>query len=55
LATSLNLLPNLERKLDVRNLTASLLRYAQSPQFAPTAQVPAEQFLSLFSPRPKTE
>jgi hypothetical protein len=52
LATSLNLLPNLDAKLDVRNLAASFLRYAQSEKSAPAAQVPAADFLRLFSPRP---
>jgi hypothetical protein len=53
LATSLNLLPNLEKKLDVRNLTASMMHYVQSEKFAPTAQVPKAEFLRLFSPRPE--
>ena len=55
LATSLNLLTNLNQKLEVRNLTASLMRYAQSEQFAPTAQVPEAEFVRLFSPRPETK
>ena len=53
LVTSLNLLPNLEKKLDVRNLTAALMNYVLSDEFAPTAQVPEKEFLRLFSPRPK--
>jgi len=53
LVTSLNLRTNLNQKLDVRNLTASLMRYAQSEQFAPTAQVPEAEFVRLFSPRPE--
>jgi hypothetical protein len=53
LATSLNLLPNLETELDVRNLTASLLNYVQGEKFAPTAQVPETEFVRLFSPRPE--
>jgi len=55
LVTSLNLLPNEELKLDVRNLTASLMNYVQGDRFAPGAQVPEEEFLRLFSPRPKSE
>ena len=55
LATSLNLLPNLEKKLDVRNLMASLLSYAQSERFTPTAQVPESEFLRLFTLRPEPE
>lgn len=53
LATSLNLLPNLEKKLDVRNLMASMMNYLQGEQFAPTAQVPEAEFVRLFSPRPE--
>ena len=53
LVTSLNLRTNLNQKLDVRNLTASLIRYVQSEQFAPTAQVPEAEFVRLFSPRPE--
>lgn len=53
LATSFNVLTNLDQKLDVRNLTASLMRYAQSEKFAPGTRVPAAEFLRLFSPRPE--
>ena len=53
LATSLNLLPNLEKKLDVRNLMASMMTHAQSDIFAPSANVPESEFLRLFSPRPE--
>jgi hypothetical protein len=51
LVTSLNLIPNLDH-LEVRNLMASLLRYASSSRFTPRAQVPREEFLRLFQPRP---
>jgi len=51
LATSLNILTNLNQKLDVRNLTASLMRYAESENFAPSAQVPEAEFVRLFSTR----
>jgi hypothetical protein len=53
LVTSLNILTNLNQKLDVRSLTASLMRYAQSENFAPRAQVPETEFVRLFSPRPE--
>jgi beta-galactosidase len=52
LVNSFNLLPNL-KKLEVRNLTASLLHYVQSEKFAPSAQVPQAEFVRLFSPRPE--
>ena len=52
LVTSLNLLPNLDKKLEVRNLMASLLHYGLSDQFAPGAQVPKAEFERLFQPRP---
>jgi hypothetical protein len=55
LATSLNLLPNLETKLDVRNLAASMMNYVQSEKFAPTAQVPEAEFVRLFVPRPESK
>jgi hypothetical protein len=53
LVTSLNLQTNLDQKLDVRNLIASLMRYAQSEKFAPNARVPELEFLRLFSLRPE--
>jgi len=53
LATSLNLLPNLETKLELRNLMACMLDYTQSDKFTPRVQVPEAEFLRLFSPRPK--
>jgi len=52
LVSSFNLQTNLTRKLDVRNLTASLISYAQSQKFKPEALVPATEFVRLFSPRP---
>jgi beta-galactosidase len=55
LVTSLNLQTNLDQKLDMRNLTASLMRYAQSENFTPKARVPATEFVRLFSPRPLTK
>jgi hypothetical protein len=55
LVTSLNLQTNLDQKLDVRNLTASLMRYARSEKFTPSTRVPAAEFVRLFSPRPETK
>jgi beta-galactosidase len=53
LATSFNVLTNLNQKLDVRNLTKSLINYVQGGKFAPTAQVPEAEFVRLFSLRPE--
>ena len=53
LATSLNLLSNLETKLDVRNLVASMMNYVQGEKFAPAAQVPEPEFVRLFCLRPE--
>ena len=39
--------------IDVRNLTASLMRYVQSEKFTPSTRVPAAEFVRLFSPRPE--
>lgn len=55
LVTSLNLMTNLNQKLDVRNLAASMMNYVQSGKFAPSTQVPRAEFLRLFSPRPELE
>jgi hypothetical protein len=59
LVTSLNLQTNLDQKLDVRNLTASLMRYAKSDKFRPDVQVPEAEFVRLFRGRqaalPETE
>lgn len=55
LVSSFNLQTNLTQKLDVRNLTASLIGYAQSDKFKPSALVPAAEFVRLFSARPPAE
>lgn len=52
LVTSLNVLPNMDKKLDVRNLMASMMTYVQGDRFAPIARVPAAEFVRLFSKRP---
>ncbi len=55
LVTSLGVLPNLAKRIEVRHLFGSLLNYTQSPRFAPVADVPRDVFQRLFSPRPKTD
>ena len=52
LVTSLGVLPKLTERLEARNLLQSLVDYAQSPIFVPSAHLPKDEFLKFFSPAP---
>jgi hypothetical protein len=52
LLTSLNVLPWLTTRLEVRNFLGSLMDYAQGPRFGPAASVPKGEFIQLLSPGP---
>jgi len=49
LATSFNILPRMQDHLEVHDFVKRLADYALGDQFHPTATVPAEEFLKLFS------
>jgi hypothetical protein len=53
LATTFNILPRMKDHLEVRDFVHRLASYTQGEKFQPTANVPAEEFLNLFSARPK--
>jgi len=55
LLTSLNLLPRLPEKLEVRNFLQTLMEYAKGPQFLPAATVPTEEFIRLLASQPAAE
>lgn len=55
LATSLNLQPDLDERLELQNLMASLVRYAQSETFTPVARVPPAEFFRLFTSRAEVQ
>lgn len=50
LATTLNVLPNLENRIEARYLLECLVDYAVGPDFDPKAAVPREAFAKWFSP-----
>jgi hypothetical protein len=52
LLTSLNVLPWLPSKLEVRSFLQALMDYARGPQFSPAASVPTEEFIRLLAPQP---
>jgi hypothetical protein len=52
LATTLNLLANVEQRIEARSLLKCLVEYALSPEFWPTTSVPKEVLLKWFSLRP---
>jgi len=52
LLTSLNVLPWLPSKIEVRNFLQALMDYARGPQFSPAASVPTEEFIRLLAPQP---
>jgi hypothetical protein len=49
LVTSLQILPTLTERLESRNLLKCLIGYTTGTDFAPSASVPEEEFLRLFS------
>ena len=55
LLTSLNVLPWLPSKLEVRYFLKTLMEYAKGPLFSPGATIPAEEFIRLLDPKPAIE
>jgi hypothetical protein len=53
LATSFNILPRMAAHLEVRDFASRMADYALSDRFRPAAQVPATEFLKLFSAKSK--
>jgi hypothetical protein len=53
LATSFNILPRMNDHLEVRDFLSRLVNYTLGAQFHPSAEVPAQEFLRLFSTRPE--
>jgi len=55
LLTSLNVLPWLASKLEVRYFLRTLMEHAKGPLFSPAATIPAEDFIRLLAPKPAAE
>jgi len=53
LASTFNILPRMKGHLEARDFARGLADYALSDQFHPTANVPADKFMNLFSQRPE--
>jgi hypothetical protein len=53
LATTLGVLPNVEKRIEARYLLRCLADYAKGESFKPSASVPRAEFLKWFSPRPE--
>jgi hypothetical protein len=51
LATTLGVLPNVGKRIEAGHLLRCLTNYAKGPAFAPSASVPRDEFMKLFSQR----
>jgi hypothetical protein len=54
LATTLNILPNVDKRIEARYLLRCLTEYVAGQEFAPKASVPRAEFLRWFTPHGKT-